>query len=339
VASVHNNQRDGHMRQTINMSRTSYEPNTLGGGCPFQAGARQGGFVSYPAPMDDVKRRARGEKFFDHFSQATLFYNSQSEHEKNHIVQALRFELGKVETAAVRERMVGMLANVDRTLAEKVADGLGLPAVPKVEPPLNRSIPADGNPRDFEPRKPRKTLETSAALSMANTVKDTVMTRKVAILAADGVDGAAVESMRKALTAAGAMARIVAPRGGMLKAVRGANQPVDFSLPTVGSVLFDAVFIPGGADSVKALAADARAQLFVTEAYKHCKALAATDEGVSLLPGAGDRGMNGNRAGALEEGVIAGDNGDLSKVAAAFIAAIARHRAWSREAKAETIPV
>ena len=90
---------------------------------------------------------------------------------------------------------------------------------------------------------------------------------------------------------------------------------------------------------MKALAADARAQLFVTEAYKHCKALAATDEGVSLLPGAGDRRMNGNRPGALEEGVIAGDNGDLSKVAAAFIAAIARHRAWSREAKAETIPV
>jgi catalase len=154
VAAVHNNQRDGHMRQTINTSRTSYEPNTIGGGCPMQAGARMGGFVSYPEPIDAEKARRRGGKFFDHFSQATLFYNSQSETEKGHIVQALRFELGKVEIPAIRERMVGMLVNVDRTLAELVAEGLGLPGIPKVEPPLNRSMPADGKPKDFEPRRP-----------------------------------------------------------------------------------------------------------------------------------------------------------------------------------------
>src|SRR6185436_1789363 len=109
------------------------------------------------------------------------------------------------------ERMIGMLANVDRTLAEKVAEGLGLPAVPKVEPPLNRSIPADGNPKDFEPRRPKKTLEASSALSMANTIKDTAKTRKVAILAADGVDAAALDAMKNALTAAGAMAKVIAP--------------------------------------------------------------------------------------------------------------------------------
>jgi hypothetical protein len=122
VAAVHNNQRDGHMRQTINTSRTSYEPKTIGGGGPMQAGPRMGGFVSYPEPIDAEKARRRGEKFFDHFSQATLFYNSQSETEKGHIVQALRFELGKVEIPAIRERMVGMLVNVDRTLAELVAE-------------------------------------------------------------------------------------------------------------------------------------------------------------------------------------------------------------------------
>jgi catalase len=251
----------------------SYEPNTLGGGCPFQAGARVGGFVSYPERISDEKARRRGEKFFDHFSKATLFWKSQSETEKDHIVQALRFELGKVETAAVRERMVAMLVNVDRSLAEQIAEGLGLPAIPSAEPPLNRSIPADGDPEHFEPRhaQARPALEASPALSMANTIKDTAKTRKVAILAADGVDTAAVETMQKALTAAGAVAKVIAPRGGALTGRRGARIPVDFSLLTVGSVLFDAVFVPGGAESVKTLKADAMAVLFVNEAYKHAR--------------------------------------------------------------------
>ena len=340
VAAVHNNQRDGHMRQTINTSRASYEPNTLGGGCPFQVGARKGGFVSYPEPIAETKTRRRGEKFFDHFSQATLFWKSQSETEQSHIVQALRFELGKLEVAAIRERMVGMLANVDRGLAEQVAAGLGLPAIPKVEPPLNRSIPADGKPADFEPRrtKPTRAVERSEALSMANTVKDTAKTRKVAILAADGVDSAAVEAMKNALSAAGAVAKVVAPRGGTLSGTRGVKVPVDFSFLTVGSVLFDAVYVPGGAHSVRALKADAMAVLFVNEAYKHCKALAATGEGSALLPNHNGATRGPSAAGELEEGVVSGGDGDVASVAASLLKAIARHRAWSREAKGQQVP-
>ena len=339
VAPVHNNQRDGHMRQTINTGRTSYEPNTTGGGCPFQAAARMGGFVSYPERIDDVKARRRSEKFFDHFSQATLFWNSQSDAEKDHIVQALRFELGKVEIAAIRERMVGMLAHVNRGLAERVAEGLGLPAIPSVAEPLNRSIPADGNPKDFQPRRAKATApEASAALSMANTVKDTAKTRKVAILAADGVDAAAIDVMRKALSAAGAMAKVVAPRGGTLSGTRGVKVPVDFSLLTVGSVLFDAVFVPGGVESVKALKTDAMAVLFVNEAYKHCKALAATGEGIALLPNHDGRDRARAKAGPLEEGIIGGGDGDVARVAAEFVKAVARHRAWSREAKGQHVP-
>ena len=117
------------MRQTINQGRVSYEPNTLGGGCPMQAKAAQGGFVSHAEKMDGHKVRARSDSFFDHFSQATLFYNSQSKPEKDHIVRALRFELGKVEVPAIRERMVGILGMVDKELAGKVALGLGI-AVP-----------------------------------------------------------------------------------------------------------------------------------------------------------------------------------------------------------------
>ena len=82
----------------------------------MQAKADMGGFISYAEKIDARKIRGRGEKFFDHFSQAALFYNSQSHAEKAHIVQALRFELGKVEVPAIRERMVGLLANVERLL-------------------------------------------------------------------------------------------------------------------------------------------------------------------------------------------------------------------------------
>jgi catalase len=174
---------------------------------------------------------------------------------------------------------------------------------------------------------------------MANTIKDTAKSRKVAILAADGVDAAAVNAMTKALTAAGAMAKVVAPRGGTLAGTRGAKIPVDFSLLTVGSVLFDAVFVPGGAHSVKTLGQDAMAVLFVTEAYKHCKALAATGAGVSLLPTGKKTDGAPAKAGPLEQGVIAGGDGDVAKVAAEFIKAIAQHRAWSREAKGLRIPV
>ena len=142
--------------------------------------------------------------------------------------------------------------------------------------------------------------------------------------------------MKKALGAAGATAKVIAPHGGTLAGTRGVKIAVDFSLLTVGSVLFDAVFVPGGADSVKTLGQDARALLFVTEAYKHCKALAATGAGVSLLP---TEKQAHAKAGPLEEGVIGGGDGDVAMVAAEFIESIAQHRAWSREAKAERIPV
>jgi catalase len=105
LAPVHNNQRDGHMRQTINKSKAVYEPNSLGGGCPFQAGANMGGFVSYPEKLESPKVRDRSKSLFDHFSQARLFYISQTDIEKQHIVCAFRFELGKVEVPEIRERM------------------------------------------------------------------------------------------------------------------------------------------------------------------------------------------------------------------------------------------
>ena len=336
VATVHNNQRDGHMRQMINTGRTSYQPNSLGGGCPFQAGQRMGGFVSYAEKIDGRKVRARGEKFFDHFSQAALFYNSQSDPEKAHIVQALRFELGKLDAVAIRERMLGMLAQVDQTLAARVAEGLGLPVPKKLDGPLNMSVPADGDVKRFQPKPRARSVGTSPALSMANTVKTGIRTRKIAILAADGVDGGALSGIQKALKAAGAQSKIIAPRLGTLKTAQGHDVKIDWSFLTVGSVLFDAVFVPGGDKSLKALTAEPRAVEFVAEAYKHCKAIGATGEGMALLQAAGistnDREpTRKGRKPSGPEGVVIGKDADMNGVAGKFIQAVAQHRHWGRE--------
>lgn len=347
VAPLHNNQRDGHMRQTINQGRVSYHPNSLGGGCPIQAKANMGGFVSYAENGEARKVRVRSEKFFDHFSQAALFWNSQSHPEKAHIVQALRFELGKVEVPAIQERMLALLSQVDQTLAGMVAQGLGLTVPSKFDGPVNMSVPADGNVKQFQPNRRTPTLERSPALSMMNRDKASIATRKVAILAADGVDEAAVSGMKKALAAAGAQAKVVAPRLGILSGAKGASVPIDFSFLTAGSVLFDAVYVPGGEQSVEVLKGDAKALVFVDEAYLHCKTIAATDAGVELLLAAHlgqdktakshTEGVTQNEVKLLsaDEGIITGRGVHMGQVAAKFIKAMAQHRHWDRETKGQ----
>jgi catalase len=209
-----------------------------------------------------------------------------------------------------------------------VAEGLGLTVPAKVDGQLNHSVPADADPKKFQPIHLKQKVANSQALSMANTVKDTAKTRKVAILAADGVEEDAVGTMQRALTAAGAISKIVAPHGGTLEGADGGEVPVDFSLLTVGSVLFDAVFIPGGAPSTRALAGDASAVLFVREAYKHCKAIAASGTGLAVL----------EAAEIDAQDVLTRREGVTAQMAEAFIKAIAQHRDWSRETKAQKVP-
>jgi catalase len=328
VAPVHNHQRDGFMRQTLNRGKANYEPNTTGGGCPMQAARAAGGFVSFPESMLGMKVRGRSEKFHDHFSQAKLFFDSQSEPEKDHIVEALRFELGKVERLPIRERMVGMLNRVDATLAARVAEGLGLLPNPKIDLPLNRSLPAGEDPKARQPRPIKNAVDRSEPLSMAGTVKDTIKTRRVAILAADGVDEPTLTRMVKALTSAGALAKIVGPRLGYVKGSEGREFLIDFSLLTASSVLFDAVYVPGGEASVRALAAERDAVEFVTEAYRHCKAIAATGEGAQLL--AACPGIPTTDGDDADPAVVVGDNGRTGSVVKRFIDAIAQHRNWTR---------
>ncbi|RZJ63183.1 MAG: catalase, partial [Flavobacterium sp.] len=212
ISPMHNNQRDGHMRQEINVGRVSYSPNSLGGNCPYQARIDEGGFASYNERVDAYKIRERSESFSDHFSQAGLFYNSQTQVEKNHIIRALRFELGKVDTTAIRVRMLGLLSQVDYSLAEKVAEGLRLKVPQQPETPMNHGVSPDADPTKHEPKAVQQAVESSNPLSMLKnpTVTPTIESRKVAVICADGVSEAAVANMKAALLKHSAKACIIA---------------------------------------------------------------------------------------------------------------------------------
>lgn len=330
--TVHNNQRDGHMRQQINKGKVAYNPNSLSGGCPFQAKMVEGGFTSYVERIDAKKVRARSKSFFDHFSQARLFYVSQSEPEQNHIVNAFSFELGHCDTEAVRARVVGLLTQVDGDLAARVADNLGLKVPSKPEQPINGSYGADAKPKDFQPVFVKQAVEKSEALSMANTVKDTIVTRQIAILAATGVDDSLMK-MKAALEAKGAVVKIISLKLGTFAAADKKQIKADQAFLGASSVLFDAVFIPGGANSIAALQKEPNAILFINEAYRHCKAIAAVGEGVDLLSStfAGEKVNSKDGNDVTSHGIIKAEK-YTSETASAFINAIAQHRFWEREA-------
>jgi catalase len=302
LAQAHNNQRDGLHRQAIHRGRVSYEPNSLGGGCPFQAGAM--GFHSFPEPVEGAKVRVKPEKFADHYSQATLFWNSQTPYEKDHIVRGFRFELTKVQVPAIRERTVSMLRNVAEELAQAVADGLGIP-LPKAMPRL------------VDP--PETEVSASPALSLTARPGDgSIRGRKIAILVAAGVDGDSVTGAHEALRKAGAVVRLVAPRlGGVDTAEGGEPIEADATLETTPSVLYDAVVVPDGEESARNFALLGHALEFIKDQYRHCKPILMLGSGRSVVEGAG---------------VLVGQGEDwaLSTDLRSFVKAVGRHRNWDR---------
>ena len=337
LAPLHNNQRDGIARMEINKGKTSYHPNSISGGYPVQAKKSEGGFTSYQERVDANKVRARSKSFMDFFSQPTLFYNSLSEAEQNHVVDAFCFELGKVDIPEIRQRMVGLLTQVEASLARKVADGLGL-EVKKPEKPVNHQYGADANPKDYQPVKVTQALATSPALSMANTVKGNIKTRQIAFLAADGVEAKSVSDMKAALESQGAVVKIIAPHSGYIRDNTGNSIKVDHSILTFASVLVDAIYLPGGEKSVEILKQIPKAIHFIDEAFLHCKAIAAEGKGADLIKMSYVVNYLKKDIQTMKDmGLIIGSNSSDKKLAKAFISAIGQHRFFGRE-KQSKIP-
>jgi len=317
VAQVHNNQRDGAHRQAIPRGRVSYEPNSLAGGCPFQAGAAQG-FTSVAARQrgsdEQAKVRAKPELFAEHYNQARLFFDSQSPAEQAHIAAAFRFELSKVTVPAIRERMLSSLRNASEELTAKIADGLNMPLPPAMPLAIEQA--------------PEPEVRKSPSLSLLARPGDgSIAGRKVVILVADGVNGQGVSEVHAALFARGAVPRFAAPRIGPVQTADGVAVEADVSLENEPGFLFDALVVPDGEEAIRALGRDAHVYEFIRDQFRHCKPILALGAGVSLLRGAG-------LGPALEPdvmtpGLISG--GSAANGAKLLIEGLATHRHFERE--------
>ncbi|MGI8809037.1 MAG: catalase [Acidimicrobiales bacterium] len=300
---VNSNHRDGFGQQAIHEGVAPYFPNSLGGGCPFHAGAS--GFVHVPRPVEGtiVRERPRAsgamiQSFDDHFSQATMFWNSMTEVERDHIVTAFSFELGKCVFPAVRERTLANLANVDTELCERVALNLG------VDAPAGAPAPDAGS---------------SPALSQVPLAPGPITARVVGVLAAPGVDDAGVKALREALGAEGANLYVIAPTAGTLAGTKG-PLPVDRTVLTTQSVEYDALVVAGGA-SAAVIGTDPYTAVNLGEAYRHHKVVAAWGEGATVLEAC--------RITGDLPGVVVGDKVDAGFVAR-LVEAIGMHRHWDR---------
>ncbi len=293
AAPVNDNQRDGYGQQAIHQGRTAYSPNTIGAGCPYATGDL--GYVHFPLPVEGIKMRRRAQSFDDHFSQATLFWNSLTQPERDHEVSAFSFELSKVADPDVVARMIANLADVDTDLAALVAANLGQPA-----PTGDVASEVDASP----------------ALSIAAPSSGPITGRVVAVLATPGVDAAGVGALRKALDREGAALHVVAPHGGSVKSGGRSWLGVDATIFNTDSVVYDAIVVAGGTHDL-----DPRSITMLQEAYRHHKTLAAWGDGADALNTAGiDVGA---------DGVITGERA-TKPFSDTVIEAMGWHRHWDR---------
>ncbi len=324
VCPMHNFQRDGLHRQTINKGRVAYEPNTLGNGTEYRTDGSAQGFQSFAEPLESPKIRRRSPSFDDHFSQATLFWNSQSAIEKDHIVAAFRFELSKVEVPEIRQRMVDNLAHVDLKLANRVAAPLG------INPP---DAKAAAGRLGFRAYRMVNKIDEDPSLRMVGRSGGSIRTRKIAIMVSDGFDYPAVKRLQQDLADVGAVCKILAPHLGTVSTASGKQIAVDHTFTTMPSIMFDAVLIPGGANSVAVLCGMGEAVHFVLEAYKHCKTICAVNEGAQLLASLGfSHGKNPDQPFVPTAGVILADIRKVldGQITADLTAAMSIHRHWDR---------
>ena len=298
-----NHQRDGHMQMQRPKGRVAYEPSSLAGDSPLESTK---GFRSAAIEASGAKSRVRPESFADHYSQARQFFRSQTKPEQTHIASALVFELSKVEHPHIREAMVGHLRHVDEDLASRVAGGLGMSRLPA---PPRTAVPVKDMPK-------------SPALQIIGKMKDTLEGRAIGVLITDGSNAAAVKRATKALEAAGATVKIIAPKVGGAKLADGSHMTADGQLAGTPSVLFDAVAIIVSEAGARALAGDAAAIDFARDAFGHLKAIAVDAGGRALLAFAG----------------IQADAGVVDVRDTTLLVAAAKTRRWARELSVRPAP-
>jgi catalase len=300
----HNFQQDGHMAMRNPTGRANYQPNS------WQLGPRESsikGFPSFSEPIEGTKQRVRSETFADHYSQARLFFESQTEPEQKHIAAALTFELSKVKTAVIRERMVSHLINIHEDLAGIVAKGLGLKSIPAA---AAAAMPT------------RKDLPASPALSIIENGPNRFEGRKLGILLTKGADAVKFNTMKTAVKKQGGICEVITPAVGGVSLSDGNAVAGDQMLKGAPSGLYDAVALLIGEGTGEELMEKPEARDFVADAFAHCKFIGFSPEALPLLDKAGI-------ADTIDEGMIQLSNSEnVSK----FVSLLGQLRFWKREA-------
>ncbi len=317
IAPVHNNQRDGFHRMTIDQGVTSYSPNSLQGNMP-QPDA-QNGYKHYQEKVEGQKVRQRSESFKDFYSQAALFWNSMSEIEKQHIVEAFHFEVGSVKDKNVRQKIVDMFNNVNGQLAVLIAEGIG------ATPPAN--------PRGST------VSSSSPAVSQQNTTRLPI-SRKIAILLENGYSFNEVTQFMEAMHSAGLHPQVISSSLGMVNSVEGKQLEVGKTYLNASSIMFDSVYIPGGKENIEKLKAQGDSIHFINEAFKHAKAIGASNEGVELLSAASIQFNNSSSPKLTSElGIVTiRSSSDMGSFSQEFIKAVSQHRHWGRQSLKSMVP-
>ncbi|WP_282063859.1 catalase [Roseobacter litoralis] len=298
----HHFQQDGHMAMHAPKGRANYEPNSWKEGGP--RADPDTGFRSYPEQVEGAKRKARPESFNDHYSQARQFYQSQTPVEQTHIADALVFELSKVKTPVIRDRVVSHLLLIDEGLANEVANGLGMSSMPEAATPA---------------KEPVENLKPSDALSILKNGPGNFAGRKLGILMTDGIDDVLFEDLKSAVENVGGMVEIVAMSVGGIVTKDGKSVAADEKIDGAPSVLFDSVAVMATEDGAEALAAMLPAKDFVSDAFGHAKFIAYTDPAKALFEAAGVKETDNGMFKLSSKGDIDG-----------FIAKLSELRFWDR---------
>ncbi len=331
VCPFSNNQRDAHMRHTINKGRVAYAPASLDGHSPDEATAGTG-IISYEEQVSGPKVRVRSESFGDHYGQARLFWNSMAPFEKEHIVKALSFEMSQLETKEVRVRMLGNLAKINEVMAAQIALGIGEEMPASKEKP--GSIPSGTADSADEiallagaesPTSASGGLQKTSGLSQAEGQPQSPKGRKIAILTGKGSFTKCIETMMEKLAAEGAMGVVVGPHPGEIEGDKGPFTAKK-TYANSSSVHFDGIYVPGGT-GIATLIKMGDARKFIDEAYKHGKPISASGEGVELV----NASEFGKQTGGKAPGVFLAPDGNALSVCEDLIAGVAQHRFRDRK--------
>ena len=190
----HHFQQDGHMAMRNPTGRANYQPNSWGDGPRESPSAR---FPIFSGSRGRAEGCACGRKLCGPLQPGQAILHQPDGSEQKHIAAALTFELSKVKTPVIRERMVSHLLNVDDGLAKKVGGALGLAAMPK---PADAAMPT------------RDDLDPSPALGLIDKGPGRFEGRKLGILVTDGTNATTLQALKDALKKAGASFEIIAPK-------------------------------------------------------------------------------------------------------------------------------